>query len=389
MTSIRRGEETTKQSTEGRLEIATIPQRKTRRVSGADSPLIEIPSRLRTRPNPGRPTTPTQKKLSPKKPARRAKARTKSGESTSGALQTPPKAGKRDADVMAIHFSTEQYNGIGAEYSLEPGERKVDLSEVLINDESYDFSDVTDALLDGVRELGQMLLDPACEDALRAAGEIVLADYQTYISRVRSTVFIHLEAGARMHTDPLLIAAVYEASRLQRTNPIKIFNLMGETETRQDDHLVLVPEFPTDSTSLGPHGPSVHGPLDYIIILIGSRSHETMLRSAAPVSLPTSPVVLALCEAKGLTTMQTGRAKIHSQCLALLKNTGRSFFCGVLTNSKNYQFFVAHQTTNGATVYETEQFYSGDEGADALVISILVEIMLHPGALPSIFIPGG
>ncbi|KAJ6583830.1 hypothetical protein DFH09DRAFT_1433737 [Mycena vulgaris] len=265
------------------------------------------------------------------------------------------------------------------------------------------FASVEERHLKPLRELGTLKFKANAVAALVAQGKEALASFAQYREQVADVVWPRVgpisvgtraltdeedpqvEAGCRMLIDGTLVPAVHAAQKIQEHAPLTIVSEAGARDTAPDDHIMIVPEWNIYRVPVEGEGQDVdfHGPLDYALVIVDDHTYRLVKKRAAPMPPRNNASLLTIVEAKSPVTMEAGRTQIEAQCLALLKDTGRGFFSGALTNGTTWIFFVAVANEKSVTIHEGPSLYTGDGEDDALVVGTLIGLIRHPGIAPA------
>ncbi|KAJ7818510.1 hypothetical protein B0H14DRAFT_2839180 [Mycena olivaceomarginata] len=260
------------------------------------------------------------------------------------------------------------------------GVTKEDFREALLanvrSSSPLSFSAVTVEDLELYRTIGHIAIEPEDLKKLKAEGDAVLAQYDSFRKRIQAVVWARNEAGCRILIDTVVVPAVYRAEELQSEDPIVIVADGQEIRTAKNDHIVLVAEY---ASTL-----DLNGPVDYAIVVVNDHQYKQIISRRSPLPPRDHSCLLTLLEAKTPVTLASARGQIEAQCLAMLKATCRAlFFAGVLTDGIRWVFFLAAGNEKGLSVYESEMFdHEFDEG---LIVAILVALIRTPGTVPDFF----
>ncbi|KAJ7472935.1 hypothetical protein B0H11DRAFT_2236811 [Mycena galericulata] len=252
-----------------------------------------------------------------------------------------------------------------------------------------DFSSVEDRHLKSLREPGSLQFKAGAEKHFIQEGREALAGFDQYRQQVAEIFWPRIEAGCHILIDSTIVPAVHAAQKLQQTDPITIISGKGVTHIPKDSRLVIFPQWNVSRVAVGgeEHDINFHGSLDYAVVVVDRATYVQIQRRASPLPPRNNASLLTIVEVKSPITMESGRSQIEAQCLALLKDTGRAFSPGVLTNGVTWVFYVASANENGAIVYEGPTLCTDDKDEDALVVGILKELIRSPGTMPSCFEP--
>ncbi|KAJ7754114.1 hypothetical protein B0H14DRAFT_2979563, partial [Mycena olivaceomarginata] len=268
------------------------------------------------------------------------------------------------------------------------GVTKEDFREALLanvrSSSPLSFSAVTVEDLELYRTIGHIAIEPEDLKKLKAEGDAILAQYDSFRKRIQAVVWARNEAGCRILIDTVVVPAVYRAEELQSEDPIVIVADGQEIRTAKNDHIVLVAEYAvSQKIGAGESTLDLNGPVDYAIVVVNDHQYKQIISRRSPLPPRDHSCLLTLLEAKTPVTLASARGQIEAQCLALLKATKRSFFAGALTDGIRWVFFWAAGNEKGLSVYESEMFdHEFDEG---LIVAILVALIRTPGTVPDFF----
>ncbi|KAJ7816909.1 hypothetical protein B0H14DRAFT_2843614 [Mycena olivaceomarginata] len=254
------------------------------------------------------------------------------------------------------------------------GVTKEDFREALLanvrSSSPLSFSAVTVEDLELYRTIGHIAIEPEDLKKLKAEGDAILAQYDSFRKRIQAVVWARNEAGCRILIDTVVVPAVYRAEELQSEDPIVIVADGQEIRTAKNDHIVLVAEYAvSQKIGAGESTLDLNGPVDYAIVVVNDHQYKQIISRRSPLPPRDHSCLLTLLEAKP-------RSPWQAQCLALLKATGRSFFAGALTDGIRWVFFFGGRKRKGCFDHEF------DEG---LIVAILVALIRTPGTVPDFF----
>ncbi|KAJ7270950.1 hypothetical protein C8J57DRAFT_1320163 [Mycena rebaudengoi] len=154
-------------------------------------------------------------------------------------------------------------------------------------------------------------------------------------------------------------------------------------QTKPDERLVIVQDYQIDTDE---RGETSHGCIDCVILLVPSDSYSVIQDRCIPMDGMHGEPLLAIVEAGSPVDWEDARKRLATQCIALLKRTGREYFPAVLTSGLFWHFCLAVAHDDGVTIYQGGVMgWTLSPDTDGVIVATLVELLKNPGVLPPMF----